>query len=363
MGGYVSRTDFEWSYTEEPHATRRKEMLKKYPQVEELYGLDPAFPYVVALMVLTQVLFAYLLKDSDWCLVLLQAYFAGGVINHSLTLAIHEISHNMAFGHAKPLHNRFYGMFANLPIVLPYSVSFKKYHLEHHRYMGEDRLDTDVPTEFEARFFNTSFRKFIWLLFQVVFYAFRPVIIYRKAISDLEVINIVIQMVFNYYVVHWFGVKALVYLFLCSFLSLGVHPTAGHFISEHYVFKPGQETYSYYGVLNLVTFNVGYHVEHHDFPNVPGHKLPLVRKMAPEYYDIYMHHTSWIWVLWQYVFNPDIGPYSRIKRDFHRPLDHSAANSLMAYLATVFPTLHVKGLYNWLPLSVLRANAVDTKES
>ena len=240
-------------------------------------GPDPRLKYTVTVMVLVQCLSAYFVRDATWFTVILLAYCFGGTINHSLSLAIHEISHNLAFGHAMPLSNRLLGFFANLPLGVPMSVSFKKYHLEHHRYQGDAERDVDIPSNFECKFFHHTFTKLVWLFLQPYFYAFRPLFVRPKPMTVLEAINICIQFSFNYSVWYYLGTKSLIYLIGGTFLAMGIHPMAGHFISEHYMFVKGYETYSYYGPLNLLAWNVGYHNEHHDFPYIAGSRLPEVR--------------------------------------------------------------------------------------
>lgn len=263
-------------------------------------------------VVLVQLWTATFLHDASWRKILIVAYFFGSFLNHNLFLAIHELSHNLAF--STPVYNRWLGIFANLPIGVPMSVTFQKYHLDHHLYQGVDGPDMDIPSLAEAHAVKNIVTKSIWVVLQLFFYALRPLFLKPKPPGMWEFINLIIQVCLDGAMVYFWGRKSFAYLILSTFVVGGMHPMAGHFISEHYVFKSDQETYSYYGLLNLMTWSVGYHNEHHDFPRIPGSKLYKVKEIAPEYYDNLMAYNSWSQVIYMYVMDRAVGPFSRMKR-------------------------------------------------
>jgi len=304
---------FSWSDAPEPHIERRRALLASHPEIRSLFGPCPRTKYVCTALVLLQLSAAYALRDAPWWLLVAVGYLFGGVINHALLLAIHELSHNLAF--RRPLHNRLFAMFVNLPIGLPVAATFRRYHLLHHSHQGVDGVDTDIPTAIEARLLRSSARKLVWMAGQALFYAVRPLLVLPLRPNRWEVLNFAVQLGFDALLWHFWGLRALLYLPLGTILASGLHPVAGHYLSEHYVFREGQETYSYYGPLNLVTFNVGYHNEHHDFPYIPGSRLPRLRELAAEFYDPLYAHRSWTRTIWQYITRADLGGFSRVKRD------------------------------------------------
>ncbi|XP_061452351.1 sphingolipid delta(4)-desaturase DES1-like isoform X3 [Rhineura floridana] len=327
MGNTGSRDDFEWVYTDQPHTDRRREILAwtsgisysiyaKYPEIKKLMGPDPNLKWVVTLMVLTQVVACYLVKDLPWKWVVFWAYAFGVCINISIMSAIHDISHNVAFGNKKTKWNRFFGIFANLPIGLPLATSFKKYHVDHHSFLGVDGLDIGLPTEFEGRFFNTTLRKVFWILLHPILYMSRTFYINPKPFSQMELANIAVQLAYDLLIYHLWGAKSILYMVAGTVLAMCLHPTTGVFIADHYMYAKGHDTISYYGALNWITFNLGYHMEHHDFPSIPGSKLPLVKKIAPEYYDNLPYHSSWALVLRDFVFKETLGPFAHVKRTY-----------------------------------------------
>lgn len=210
---------------------------------------------------------------------------------------------------------------------IPSSTVFKRYHMEHHLYQGDHQKDVDLPTYAEGRLFTNTLLKLIWLAMQPLFYAFRPIIVRPKETTFMDVVNAIIVIGTDLCVFHVCGISGVLYMVMSTLLGMGLHPVAGHFVSEHYVFNEGYETYSYYGILNYVCWNVGYHNEHHDFPRVPGWRLPMVKKIAPEFYENLPYHTSWVYVLYRYVTDPTVGPYNRYRRGDKKTDDNTASKS------------------------------------
>ena len=98
--------------------------------------------------------------------------------------------------------------------------------------------------------------------------------------------------------------------------SVGLHPVGARWIQEHYLVHSPQETYSYYGPLNRVAFNVGYHNEHHDFPSIPWNRLPAVRSLAARQYDSLVAHRSWTRLLLRFLFDRQLLLFSRMTRTY-----------------------------------------------
>lgn len=312
----TSPSDFRYSAEPEPHKLRTKQILASNPEVRNLIGKNPLTIIPLVGLVFGMVAISYFLKDSPWWLIIVVAYCVGAFANHALFVMIHECSHNLLFK-GKTL-NYLASITANLPHVLPSAISFTRYHRMHHVHQGNHDLDADLPDFWEARLFgNNFFSKALWLLLFPIFQVRRTFRLKNiKPVDGWIITNWVLQFAFDVAIWVFIGPKALFFMLISFFFSVGLHPLGARWIQEHYlVLDENQETYSYYGPLNIFAFNVGFHNEHHDFPSVPWNKLPELKSKAPGFYDTLKSHQSWTRLFFRFLFDKNITLHSRILRD------------------------------------------------
>ena len=306
---------FVFAQGREPHAVRAKEILKAHADIRKLAGRNPWSAVLIAALVVFQTAAAGLLSGQPVWVILAAAWLVGAFASHALWVLIHDCAHNLVVKSGP--WNKVFAMAANLPHLFPSAVSFQKYHLKHHAFQGVYELDADLPNRWEARLVgHSALRKALWLLFFPFFQLSRPPRLKEISLFDgWVVVNIVVQLAYDAAVLYVLGPKALLFLAAAFFFSVGLHPLGARWIQEHYlVHGTNQETSSYYGFLNDPALNVGYHNEHHDFPWVPWHRLPSVRRAAPEAYDTLRWHRSWTKLLFQFLFDPSISLWSRVVR-------------------------------------------------
>src|SRR3984957_5723334 len=308
------RTDFVYSDKQEPHRLRTRKILQQHPEVRQLIGKNKYTFFAILGLVLFQCILAGLVRNSSWWIVIGAAYLLGAFADHSLFVMIHECAHHLLF--KSRTANRLAGILANLPQLFPSSISFERYHIKHHSFQGVHELDADLPNRWEARLINNYFiGKVTWLLFYPFFQVFR--VSRLKEIKPFDkwiALNLVMEVVFVTAIWLLFGPRAIVYLLASFFFSVGLHPLGARWIQEHYLTYKEQETYSYYGGLNTVAFNVGYHNEHHDFPSIPWNRLPQIRQTAPGFYNSLYYHTSWFKLFFRFLFDKEISLFSRVVR-------------------------------------------------
>jgi sphingolipid delta-4 desaturase len=212
------------------------------------------------------------------------------------------------------------GILADLPNLMPGAMAFRVYHLKHHSHQGDYEYDADLANHWEARLVGDKwYRKALWLMLFPFFQLTRPPRL--KAITMWDrwfFVNLACLAVYDAAIVYFCGWAGLLYLVFSFFFSIGLHPVGARWIQEHYTNDPGQETYSYYGPINRLCLNMGYHNEHHDLPSIPWNNLPRLRAMAPEFYDTLKYHSSWSRLLFEFIFDKRYTLFSRIERMKHR---------------------------------------------
>jgi sphingolipid 4-desaturase/C4-monooxygenase len=313
----IMQPAFYQSELDQPHPGRARAIVKAHPEVRRLMVRNPWTALIAVSIVALQTAIALAMGQLGfgyWWLSLLFAFFVGAFANHANYVIIHDATHNLIF--RNPGWNKMVAIIADLPNLTPGAMGFRAYHLKHHSHQGDYEWDADLANHWEARLVgNKWYRKAIWLMLFPFFQVTRPPRL--KAIKMWDrwfSTNLACAIVYDVAIVYFFGWAGFLYLVFAFLFSIGLHPVGARWIQEHYTYDFDQETFSYYGPINRVALNMGYHNEHHDLPSIPWNNLPKLRGMAPEFYNNLKYHSSWSRLLLQFIFDKRYSLYSRIER-------------------------------------------------
>ena len=308
----------------DPHRERALRIRAAHPEVQDLVGRNPWTAAIASALVAAQLGVAGTLAalEAPWWLAVAIAWCGGAFVCHALFVIIHETCHRLVF-RGRPA-NRGLALLANLPMLAPFAIGLSHYHLVHHRTQGQRGRDPDLPWDWEVRWFDGSrVGRLVWHLLFPLIQATRSA--HREDRDTLDgrdpwlVANAAVQLAVTVAIGLAWGWTAILYLAVSLYFMFSLHPLAGRFVQEHFVFEGIQETTSYDGPLSILALHFGHHVEHHDFPAVPWNRLPRIRRLAPEAYDTLASHRSWTRLWLRLLLDPDLRLANRVVRPATAP--------------------------------------------
>ena len=320
------------------HMDRKQRVLKAHPEVMRLYGNNPwsAALLVVSFSSLTA-LAIYMAQVSSWALFVGASYTLGAMLSWQCATLSHEGTHKLVFKTGSL--NKLFACVAMLPVMLgPFGNYWAVEHMHHHQIvvdkMGRYGSQQSGPVKkalsallffpiANLLFFAVSLLLYVRSLAHYALYLvglvskpfptnirIPPYKAFPQIINGWHILNTTLALIYHGVVLYNYGWKASLFLYLSSGFANGLHPLGMRQVQEHYLQKRGQPTYSVYSVFNPILYNLGFHVEHHDFPQIPWNRLPQLTKIAPEFYRSkeagLFYYESYTQILYQFLFTPGI---------------------------------------------------------
>ena len=254
---------------------------------------DPRLAVVSVAMVLTQLYVAYQLRESSWVTIVLSAYVVAGslwLLQFSLQ---HETQHRTIFGARWPRLNDALGWLLATTSLVPYQFGKRLKHLRHHQHLGEPGQDEDRPSERQVARSRSRVGRLLFLLRKPIESRIRR--LRNPADAAQSALFVTGALLLG-------GPRGAAYLALGPMLGRTLHPFGAALLCAH-SYGPGNQvlTYSYRGPLNWIFINIGYHIEHHDFPSIPCSRLAHVTHVAPEFYAHLPRVDSWFTCMMNFV--------------------------------------------------------------
>jgi sphingolipid delta-4 desaturase len=358
----AERPDAVW------HRERARAMLKAHPEIRDLFGHHAGTAFWCILMAGLQVGLAASCAHWPWWGMLGLAFVLGGAINITLFQLAHECDHCLVF--KKSFWNRYLFTLTSLPMFLSAHHTWWVEHIVHHNDLGATK---DFITRRRSFFLLTRYTPPLFVpysLFMLVCQVFRSaagLVLYvftsllrgrldptpltvsvladehlvsgyqKQRITRWAVVYPLMNfsmcgglMVYGYSVAGWYGmVMPIVYLLVSqAFMTGWMNPYCLGWvlgISHFHGTRRYQPTASNYArFINLITFNAGLHVEHHDLMGIPWFRLWRLREVAPEFYDELDTIKSYTWLGLHFVFGSRETYEKNFNNEAHRNLERFA---------------------------------------
>jgi sphingolipid delta-4 desaturase len=321
------------------HDDLRRRILEGRPEVRRLYGPDARTALAAPLILAVHWSAAWAVSGTNVAVVFLAALFFGQFVIHSAAALVHETAHRLVFAQRRR-KLCFDLLLETILASFGRQLTYQHEHISsHHPHLGDYERDyehEDVCRFLARRAFRSRHPRaqraltvaelavhllpLGFLLAEEALPRFyrgatgRSVKDSRRDIGATRPtpaergLFIGVSAAVNVLLLTWFGPLGWLYHVwaLSIFLGKCGITNLGQSLSEHPTDDAATPTRSTYWWGNRVLFNTGFHHEHHTFPAVAWTRLPQLKAVAPEEFDV-ASERSYFGHWWHHV-RGDFGP-------------------------------------------------------